>query len=306
MAGGPNTLREASYRTEQGVANPDGDLRFMMRFAQHYGGYMVAERERAMQSVSLKLDRTVVTTVDTEINSRFIAAVEQRSDGRDAVHGEEASSEAAEIEDGGRIKGWLARRRQDGRKKVWVIDPVDGTGNYIDESLEDEDLTACMGLAQFLGAKLRLSVVRNPFRKEEFVADRDLRATFLNGRRLDLRQTPLGSAKTFMSEMPYDYSHWDGAPLDARSTEDIMGHPPIGSYSAINQACDVARGESAFSIFPGNTVHDIAPGALLVELAGGVVSDPRGEKLDWRNLNGAVYAVNPVVHAAVVECLQAA
>jgi hypothetical protein len=38
-------------------------------------------------------------------------------------------------------------------------------------------------------------------------------------------------------------------------------------------------------------------------MAGGVVSDLRGEPLDWQNLQGAVYAVNPYVHEGAVQML---
>lgn len=99
----------------------------------------------------------------------------------------------------------------------------------------------------------------------------------------------------------YDYCYWDDAAIDARFLEAVIGVPPLGSYSAINQACDVARGKSAFAVFPGDTIHDIAPGALLVDLAGGAVS------VRWDNLSaGAVYAVNPRVLASVITYLTAA
>jgi myo-inositol-1(or 4)-monophosphatase len=190
-----------------------------------------------------------------------------------------------------------------GNNVVWVIDPVDGTGEYIDAQLADSDRTSCVGIAMFKGGVLRLSVVHNPFRNELFVADRALGTASLNGERLDLTRL---AHEELGRGAAYDYCYWDGAPIDARFFEAVIGVSPLGSYSAINQACDVARGKSAFAIFPGNTIHDIAPGALLVELAGGVVSDTRGMPLQWDNLGaGAVYAVNPNILASVIRFLTA-
>jgi fructose-1,6-bisphosphatase/inositol monophosphatase family enzyme len=39
----------------------------------------------------------------------------------------------------------------------------------------------------------------------------------------------------------------------------------------------VALGKSAFSVFPGNTAHDIAPAAILVAEANGRVTDVAGQ-----------------------------
>lgn len=260
--------------------NPSDDLLFTVNFVMGAGNYMYDAREAALASE--KLDRTVVTDVDETINRRYIQAVRARSGGADSVLGEEQSA------------------RVEGSNKVWIVDPVDGTGEYVKTDLTDDERTSCVGAAMLQAGQLQLAAVYNPFRKEFFVADRDQDAAFLNSERLDLTRTAVGQL-ALGPDMPYDFCHWEGATTDARFFEALIGVPPIGSYSAINQACDVARGRSAFAVFPGDTIHDIAPSALMVELAGGVVSDVDGEPLDWQNLNGAVYAANSRIHARVIQ-----
>jgi fructose-1,6-bisphosphatase/inositol monophosphatase family enzyme len=272
------------------ILQPNEELRFMGDYAVRAGDAAAAMRRQAR--ATKKLDRTDVTDWDQKIERDFREEIQARSEGQDSVIGEE--------EESGPLTGIGTE---------WIIDPIDGTGEYVrdnkenGEPIEDSERTTCVGIAQFKDGVLMRSVVYNPFKRELFVADRELGGAFLNGERLDLRQTEAGRT-SFGPGIPYDYAHWDGAPTDARFFEEMIGGPPIESYSAINQACDVARGKSAFDVFPGNTIHDIAPSALMVELAGGEVSGVDGQPLDWQNLNGAVYAVNPQVHARVVQELQ--
>jgi myo-inositol-1(or 4)-monophosphatase len=267
-------------RASEAFPNSSDDLRFTIDFVEDAGAYMVSAREAAL--VSRKLDKTAVTDVDEEINRRYIAAVEARSGGKDSVLGEEKSARVA------------------GSEKIWIVDPVDGTGEYIKPNLTNSERTSCVGAAMLRAGELQLAVVHNPFRREMFVADRDLGGTFLNGHRLDVTRTAVGRL-AFGKDIPYDFCQWDGGATDARFFEQLIGAPPLGSYSAINQACDVARGRSAFDVFPGDTIHDIAPSALVVELAGGIVSGIDGEPLDWQNLNGAVYAANARIHDRVIQ-----
>lgn len=259
------------------------DLKFAIDFAQAAGEYMVKARSDAL--ISHKLDATVVTDVDTSINRQFIEAVRKHTNGSASTRGEEESLQVS------------------GSQDCWVIDPLDGTREYIDLSIESPKRSSCIGIALLRTDILQLSVVYNPFKNETFVAERSL-GVFLNGNRLMDLSSTLGYVN-FSPGIAFDYAYWKGAPADARFFKDILKSPSRGSYSAISQACDVARGASAFAVFPGNTIHDIAPGALLVEIAGGVVSDVSGKPLNWNSLNGAVYAVNPHVHASVIQQLKA-
>jgi myo-inositol-1(or 4)-monophosphatase len=255
------------------------ELQFGLSFAAEVGHYMKEQRETTKRRK--KLDGTDVTDVDEAINKEFERRVAIFSNGKASVKGEESS------------------RPIDGSSDVWIIDPVDGTGKYIDDTLVDAQRTSCVGIALFKNGRPQLSVVCNPFRDELFYADKDLGGAYLNRRRLDLSKIqPYMLAKN----TPFDYCHWDDAEIDARFFEDMLGRPPIGDYSAIYQACRVAKGESAFAVFPGNTIHDIAPAAILVEAAGGWVSDARGNPLT-DNSQGAVYSNNKYLHQDVIRAL---
>lgn len=246
------------------------DLEFAESFVRSAGRKVVLLRTTTGRRK--KLDRTDVTDADEAINIDLIWAVRRREGRNASVRGEERSDI---------VKGAL---------RVWVIDPIDGTGEYIDDSVPDARRTTCVALALFVGGRLVLSVVYNPFRNELFVAEAG-GPTRLNGRLVAC--SPVGLTS-------YDYCHWDGARFDVRRLRRSLGEPR-GSYSAIYQACEVAAGRSAFAVFPGNTIHDIAPGALLVVCAGGRVTDLRGRPLSWRDLNHGVLFASAASHSSALQ-----
>lgn len=250
------------------------DLEFAESFVRYAGNEMV--RLRTKTSRKKKLDRTDVTGVDTDLNDELIERVRRREGQRASVRGEERSS--------------IIR----GVRRVWVVDPVDGTGEYVNDSVPDDERTTCVGLALFVNGKPTLSMVYNPFRKELFVAGRRTR---LNDRVIACSATPLRKGS------PYDYCHWDDARFDVRKLEETRLGKPRGVYSAIYQACEVADGRSAFAVFPGDTIHDIAPAALLVVRAGGVVTDLGGRPLVWHDLSRGVLYASKAAHETALRLI---
>jgi fructose-1,6-bisphosphatase/inositol monophosphatase family enzyme len=251
------------------------DLEFAERFVRDAGTVMVQRRTTTRRRK--KLDRTDVTDVDTGLNDELIKRVKQREGRHASVRGEERSN------------------INPGTRRLWVVDPVDGTGEYIDDSIPDTARTTCVGLALFVNGKLTLSMVYNPFRKELFVAGQHS-PTRLNDRTIACKATIPSR------DNPYDYCHWSGARFDVSGLERRLGEPR-GVYSAIYQACEVAAGRSAFAVFPGDTVHDIAPATLLVAQAGGVVTDLRGKPLVWRDLNHGVLYASRAAHRTALRLI---
>lgn len=69
------------------------ELEFAIHFAKDAGAYMVSKRNDAL--VTQKLDRTVVTNVDREINTAFIDSVRNRFGEDTSIIGEESSARKA-------------------------------------------------------------------------------------------------------------------------------------------------------------------------------------------------------------------
>ncbi len=250
------------------------DLDFGVRFAKRAGDEIV--RLRMTTKRRKKLDRTDVTDADEDINCRFIQAVKRREP-KASVQGEERS---------------LVR----GNAKVWTIDPIDGTGEYVDDSIPDSLRTTCVAISLLLAGRLVLSVVNNPFRRELFIATAH-GPVLLNGQPIRCSEHQLARGA------PYDYAHWQDALFDLPRLEARLGKP-LGVYSAIYQACMVAAGRSVFAAFAGATIHDIAPGALLVAQAGGLVTDFQGRSLSWSSLRSGVLYANRLGHQQAIMALR--
>jgi myo-inositol-1(or 4)-monophosphatase len=251
-------------------------MAFATGFATQAGRFIREMRTDHLRT-RIKLDRTVVTDADERVNRWFIEAVRRRSVGQDAVLGEEMSA------------GQITQSR------VWTIDPVDGTGEYVDLTIPYYKLTCCIGISLLVGGVPTLAVVYNPFRGELFTAMHDSPA-LCNGYPL------VCSSRKLARGVPYDYSYWDGAAFDARKLDQWLG-APLGVYSAIYQACMVASGRSALAFFPGSTIHDVAPGALLVARAGGQVTDVHGNPLQWDSLTRGVVYASKASHAQALSLL---
>lgn len=251
------------------------DLEFAVRFARAAGRRMVNMRSGVGRSK--KLDRTDVSDADTDINRRFIVAVRRHSGGNDSVRGEEQSDD---------------RRSQ----RVWIIDPIDGTTEYLDDTVPSRLRTSCVGIALTVRSVLMLSVVFNPFRSELFIAQAGTQTT-LNGRPVHCSSEPVARG------VLYDYAHWNGARHDLPQLERTFGRP-LSVYSAIYQGCMVAAGRSAFAAFAGDTIHDIGPAALLVMQAGGIVTDFRGGPVNFLAPRPGVLYASRVAHPVALRAVR--
>ena len=250
-------------------------LLFAEGLAHQAGEIMQSERNQRLQ-IDQKPDRTFATNVDYSINDLSIDEIVRTFPGHRII-GEERSYGAEDAE------------------HVWHVDPLDGTGEYI-EGGDLTKLTYGFGIAKRYRGQLEMGLFYNPSKDELFTAVCGLGA-HLNGARIRVNQ------QAFERGMSYDYSYWDGAPTDARFLDEKLG-PPLDHYSAIYQGCMVANGTSAFSVFPGNTAHDIAPASILVHEAGGRVTDIHGNSHNWGGvLEGAIFS-NAIVHDQVVNVLR--
>lgn len=235
---------------------------------------MVDGREQELH-VERKPDGTLVTNIDYAVSDLTI----------DSLH---------RVFPSHRIKGEERSLNSDS-EEIWDFDPLDGTGEYVHG--ENALLLTCgFGIAKRKGNEIEVGLFYNPFRNEMYTAIRGLGA-FLNDQRIQVNQTPFGPG------IAYDYSSWDSAPVDTHKLESHLG-PPLNHYSAIYQGCQVAAGNSAFSVFPGRTAHDIVPAAIIVSEAGGRVTDLDNRMHNWSvNLTGAVFS-NGVVHDGVLNVLR--
>jgi len=172
---------------------------------------------------------------------------------------------------------------------LWVIDPLDGTSNFMRGIPH-----YCVSIACIVDGRLAHAVVFDPVRQEEFTASRG-RGAQLNGHRLrvsnrtDLRECLLGTGIPFLGHEQQRLPQY--TQTLAELAAQCMGIRRAGA-AALDLAY-VAAGRFDGFWETGLERWDIAAGALIIKEAGGLISDLSGSEryLD----NGQVVCGNPKI-----------
>ena len=222
-----------------------------------------------------KFDQTIVTKADTEINSLLIEKVKENFPNH-SVDGEE---------------------EQFGKSNyVWVCDPVDGTSMYARHIP-----VAVFSLALVIDGISTVGVVYDVFTNNLYTAIKG-EGAYRNGIRISVNNIELDdmrSVSNFDMWPEADYNLYD-------SIKEIGKKTYFVSIGSVIRACMcVANGDFNLAIFPG-TKHkncDIAAAKVIVEEAGGKVTDIFGNDQRYdQSINGAVIS-NKLVHNEVIEAL---
>ncbi|WP_421684177.1 inositol monophosphatase [Stutzerimonas urumqiensis] len=196
-------------------------------------------------------------------------------------------------EEGGSLAG-----SGEGADYVWIIDPLDGTTNFLRGVPHYAVSIAC----KYKG-RLEHAVVVDPVRQEEFTASRG-RGAALNGRRMRVSARKSLEGALLGTGFPFR----DGQ-LNNLDNYLSMFRSLVGQTAGIRRAgaasldlAYVAAGRyDAFWEF-GLSEWDMAAGALLIQEAGGLISDFTGghEFLE----KGQIVAGNTKCFKAVLTAIQ--
>ena len=173
----------------------------------------------------------------------------------------------------------------------WIVDPLDGTTNYA-HGLP----IFCVSIALERAGKVILGVVYDPAREEIYIAQRGGGAT-LNGEPMRVSGTEEMIDALMVTGFPYDREEVQVAVnLFGRFAMQTRSMRRLGS--AALDLCYVASGRLDGYYERGVHPWDVAAGALMVEEAGGKVTDYRGRV---HNLEGReVVASNGLLHPDMV------
>ena len=178
----------------------------------------------------------------------------------------------------------------------WIIDPLDGTTNYIHGF---PVFSVSIAVAQ--GGELQHGVVYDPLRQEIFSASRG-QGALLDGRKIRVSKRTTLQQSLIATGFPYrmNLEHIDRylGMLRAVMLESAGVRRP---GSAALDLCYVAAGRVDGFWELGLKKWDIAAGALMIREAGGRISDLRGS--DNYLTSGNVVAGTPKVYAALSKLL---
>lgn len=224
-----------------------------------------------------KGDGTIFTEVDIAAQ-RALAERLQRLRERPML-GEEEMGEAEQ-----------RRLWDEGGEGLWVVDPIDGTTNFV-AGLP----FFAISVAYFVEGRAVVGVVYDPATREMFAASRGGGVT-MNGLKLPLRP-PAVSLKECVAGVDFKR-------IPKKLGDDLATRPPY--YSQRNFGCSTlewayaAAGRLDLLLHGGQKLWDYAAGRLILEEAGGRMCTLKKDDFDADDLwkRSVIAAVDPQLFAA--------
>ncbi|OGK18611.1 hypothetical protein A3G67_02070 [Candidatus Roizmanbacteria bacterium RIFCSPLOWO2_12_FULL_40_12] len=223
-----------------------------------------------------KKDNTPVTETDFAVNKLVLDAVRKTYPDFGVLAEEESAM-------------------KDNAEYVWVCDPIDGTVPF-----SHGIPTFVFQLALVKDGKPILGVVYDPILDRLFTAEKG-KGSFLNDNRIRVSQ-----AKTFDKTLFFGImgKHSKYYMRDVLHVITEKGANPINFRSIGYGGMLVAAGEIAGAAYSLKSAHDVAPLKILIEEAGGKVTDMFGNEQRYdREIKGALLT-NGILHDELLQIIK--
>jgi myo-inositol-1(or 4)-monophosphatase len=192
--------------------------------------------------------------------------------------------------------GWLSEETADNDdrltcRRVWIVDPLDGTKEFINGIPEFS-----VAIALIEDGVPVLGVTYNPIKREMYWAARGV-GCHLNAERVRVTRTrTLKRATVLASRSETARGEW-------QVFHGMLKVSPTGSVAYKLAMVAAGKGDATFTRSP-KSEWDIASGAALVVEAGGTITDINGRELRFNQRNvklEGLIADNTILHAALMK-----
>ena len=247
-------------------------LEIAVEIAREAGKVLREEMERP-PTIAYKGDFDLVTQADRRSEQVIVSRLQQRFPGH-TVAAEEGTG------------------KNTGSEYVWHVDPLDGTTNFAHAYP-----CFCVSMALARKDELLLGVIFNPIYQELFAAARGEGATF-NGKKISCSKITALKSSLLCTGFPNHnreanpnfHYYWDFT---------LRSHGVRRDGSAALDLAYVAMGRFDSFWEYGLNPWDVAAGIILVEEAGGRITDMQGKPY---NLGGpSILASNGLSHGEMVQ-----
>lgn len=238
-------------------------------------GEILKEHFHKKADVTIKKDESFQTEADRLSEKIIISAIKR-----------EFPDHSINAEESGLTK--------ESSKYLWLIDPLDGTTNYVTRLP-----FFCISIALAVKGEVEVGLVYDPYHREIFTAQAGEGAT-LNDLSVKVSQT------NDLSESMIGYSrtrHVKEKFIDVFTKVAKATRTPKILGSTALQLCYVAANRLDADICLSQHPWDIAAGALIVKEAGGRTTDLNGG--GWHLGIGDIVASNGKIHEELLEILKA-
>jgi histidinol-phosphatase len=172
----------------------------------------------------------------------------------------------------------------------WIIDPLDGTKNYIRTIPFFSTLIA---LAK--NGKIIMGVSYAPMLKELIYAEKG-KGAYLNGKRINVSKTD-SLEKSYLSFGGINLFEKHGSLNQLLSLAGkTMGRRGFGDAYSYHL---LAQGKIDIMIEPKTNIWDIAPFAIIISEAGGKITDIKGKDINLKT--DSIIATNGLLHEKVIK-----
>ena len=239
-------------------------------------GVLLKEKFNQKHEIHYKGEINLVTEADKMSEDLIIAAISRKFPDHGIL-----SEESPMITGAGKLR--------------WIIDPLDGTTNYAHGYP-----VFCISIALENEGTIVLGVIYDPMREEMFAAVRG-EGAYLNDKKLAVSRTDNISRSLLATGFPYDIRESKENNLDYFNSMAINVQAIRRAGAAALDLAYLAAGR--FDGFWELKLKpwDTAAGCLMVEEAGGLVSNVFGEK--WSIFSPHVLASNGLIHGQMIEVL---
>jgi len=246
--------------------------------AAQAAGSLIRDSWQQVKQIQYKSSIDLVTTIDHQSEERIVNILHKRFPNHSFLAEEETN-----------ITGQTSEYR-------WIIDPVDGTTNFAHAYPH-----FCVSIALEYAGEIILGLVYDPIKEETFRAIRG-QGAFLNGGRIHAtKEAELGKA-LLATGFPYDQRQKVDFYLSFFKEFMLTCQGIRRNGSAALDLCYVAcsrvDGFWEFGLHPWDT----AAGSLMVEEAGGTMSDFSGNAFSIGKKE--VLASNGRIHDAMLHIMQ--
>lgn len=177
----------------------------------------------------------------------------------------------------------------------WVIDPLDGTTNYVRGVPY-----FCISIALTYNYKPLWAAVYNPIANDFFYAIKG-HGCYANGKKISMKQQNQQRKPILIMNLPYVKN------ANSKKTMDMVSALALSGYAfrylgaaALDQAY-LAYGCFDAILFAGLGWWDIAAGMLLIQEAGGIVTDFQGKEVTYTY--ASYLAGNSLIHKDMLSTL---
>ena len=251
-------------------------LEFAIKIAK-YAGKEILDNFNKQYKNNFKSDRTIVTEIDKKINHYLIEEVSKMYPTHSVIGEEEVNDNKSNY--------------------IWVCDPIDGTGMFTDKIP-----VSVFSLALVVDGIVEVGVVYDPYLDNMYTAIKG-QGAYCNGEEIHVNDKHLGDLGYRLN-----YEMWNNAKYPTIDiVKELLPKVRISNIGSVARSCmSIATGNFSCDLFPG-TSHgncDIAASSLIVEEAGGRVTNFHGKKqLYDKDIDGAIIT-NGISHNEITEVVK--